>query len=320
MRLSDSAAIEMRPTSSVLRNWLEPHRGIADEVVVGHPHVVEEQLARVEAAPADAAHLRAHREARACPSRRRSSRTSAAPPSPVSVRASSVTPNDMSVPALEMNVLRPLISQPPSRRSARGADAAGVGAGVGLGEPERAERASLGERSQPALALRVVAEQVAAAATRSSRAPATPPPPTGRPGRAAPSRRRSRPSTCRCRPTPRGSACRAGPSAPISRSRSVGQTASSHACGARAAISFCANSAQVDQVALGLGEREVHRRDPIGPTGTNDRCGVASTGRAVGRSSSANAHAGRSGRRSSRPTSTAGNPSISCRRRTPTAA
>ena len=36
-------------------------------------------------------------------------------------RASSVTPNDMSVPALEMNVLRPLISQPPSRRSARGA-------------------------------------------------------------------------------------------------------------------------------------------------------------------------------------------------------
>ena len=40
-------------------------------------------------------------------------------PSPGSVRASSVTPNDMSVPALEMNVLDPLMSQPPSRRTAR---------------------------------------------------------------------------------------------------------------------------------------------------------------------------------------------------------
>ena len=38
-----------------------------------------------------------------------------ASPSPDSVRASSVTPNDMSVPAFEMNVFRPLISQPPSR-------------------------------------------------------------------------------------------------------------------------------------------------------------------------------------------------------------
>ena len=35
-----------------------------------------------------------------------------------------------------------------------GRDAAGVGAGVGLGEPERAEDATLGERPQPALALR----------------------------------------------------------------------------------------------------------------------------------------------------------------------
>ena len=35
-------------------------------------------------------------------------------PSTGSVRASRVTPKDMSVPALEMKVLRPLISQPPS--------------------------------------------------------------------------------------------------------------------------------------------------------------------------------------------------------------
>ena len=41
-----------------------------------------------------------------------------------------------------------------------GADATGVGAGVGLGEPECAEDATLGQRSQPALALCVVAEQV----------------------------------------------------------------------------------------------------------------------------------------------------------------
>ena len=47
-----------------------------------------------------------------------------------------------------------------------GADAAGVGTGVGLGEPERAEHAALGQRPQPALALLVVAEQVAAAASR----------------------------------------------------------------------------------------------------------------------------------------------------------
>ena len=40
------------------------------------------------------------------------------------------------------------------------ADAARVGAGVGLGQAERAERAALGERPQPTLALRVVAEEV----------------------------------------------------------------------------------------------------------------------------------------------------------------
>ena len=40
------------------------------------------------------------------------------------------------------------------------ADAARVGTGVGLGQTERTEGASLGQRSQPPLALRVVAEQV----------------------------------------------------------------------------------------------------------------------------------------------------------------
>ena len=94
------------------------------------------------------------------------------------------------------------------------ADAARVGAGVGLGQTERAQDAPFGQRPQPALALRVVAEQVAAAASRSSRAPATPRRPTGRPGRSAPSPPRSRRSTCRSRPTPRARACRAVPARP----------------------------------------------------------------------------------------------------------
>ena len=110
----------MRPTSSVPRNWPRPSFGIADEVVVGHPHVVEEQLAGVEPLPADAAHLRPHREPGRVLLDDEAGELRAPPPvAPASVRASSVTPNDMSVPALEMNALRPLINQPPSWRSAR---------------------------------------------------------------------------------------------------------------------------------------------------------------------------------------------------------
>ena len=65
----------------------------------------------------------------------------------------------MSVPALEMKVLRPLITQPPSLAHGAGADAAGVGAGVGFGQAERAEHAAFGQRAQPALTLGVVAEE-----------------------------------------------------------------------------------------------------------------------------------------------------------------
>ena len=87
----------------------ESHRRIADEVLVRNPDVVEEQLAGVETAPADAAEFRAHREAG------RILLDDQAREALTYVRANSVTPNDMSVPALEMNDLRPLISQPPSR-------------------------------------------------------------------------------------------------------------------------------------------------------------------------------------------------------------
>ena len=65
----------------------------------------------------------------------------------------------MSVPALEMNALRPLINQPPSCLIGPGRDAAGVGAGVGLRQAEGTEHTAFSEWSQPALALLVVAEQ-----------------------------------------------------------------------------------------------------------------------------------------------------------------
>ena len=164
-------------------------------------------------------------------------------PSAGSVRASSVTPNDMSVPALEMNVLRPLISQPPSRRSAR----------------VRIPRAS-----EPA------------SGSVSPNAPSTRPSASGRSQR---SRWASLPNrysgnepivTCACHaaatdwsarpicsiaatkptvdmpipPHSSGISMPSRPSSPISRSRSVGHRASSHASGARCAISFCAKSRQ----------------------------------------------------------------------------
>ena len=158
MRLSDSAAIEMRPTSSVCRNWPRPRFGIADEVLVGHPDVVEEQLAGVEALPTDAAHLRPHGEP-----------------------GVSFSTTKRGVGGLRLVVARDAgqqrhaeghvgagvgdeglaaVDQPPAVLAlGPGADAAGVGAGVGLGEAEGPEGTALGQRPQPPLALLVVAEQ-----------------------------------------------------------------------------------------------------------------------------------------------------------------
>ena len=164
-------------------------------------------------------------------------------PSAASVRANSVTPNDMSVPAFEMNVFPPLISQPSSRRSAR----------------VRIPRAS-----EPA------------SGSVKPNAPSTRPSASGRSQRSRCSSEPKRYSgnepivTCACHaaatdwsatpicsiaatkptvdmPMPphcSGISMPSRPNAPISRSRSVGHRASSHATGARTAISFCANSRQ----------------------------------------------------------------------------
>ena len=162
-------------------------------------------------------------------------------PSPDSVRASSVTPNDMSVPALEMNVFRPLISQPPSRRTARvrmprasepasgsvrpNAPSARPSAS---GRSQRSRCASLPKRysgSEP-----IVTCACHAAATDWSARPIC-------------SIAATKPTVdMPMPPHSSGISMPSRPNAPISRSRSVGHRASSHACGARAAISFCANS------------------------------------------------------------------------------
>ena len=222
----------MRPTSSVPQELAEPHRRIADEVVVGDPDVVEEQLAGVEAPPADAAQLRAHREAGRVLLDDEARERRRAAPSPDSVRASSVTPNDMSVPALEMNAFRPLISQPPSRRTARvrmprasepasgsvrpNAPSARPSAS---GRSQRSRCASLPKRysgSEP-----IVTCACHAAATDWSARPSC--------SIAATKPTVDMPMPPHCS----GISMPSRPSAPISRSRSVGHRASSHACGAR---------------------------------------------------------------------------------------
>ena len=137
----------------------EPHRRIADEVIVGDPDVVEEQLAGVETPPADAAHLRAHGEAGGVllhdEARERR-------PLPLArLGAGQQRHPERHVGAGVGDERLPTVDQPATVAPYRpGADAARVRARIGLGQTERAEDASLGQRSQPTLSLRVVAEEV----------------------------------------------------------------------------------------------------------------------------------------------------------------
>ena len=255
----------------------EAHRGIADEVVVGDPHVVEEQLAGVEAPPADAAHLRAHREAgRVLLDDEARERR---PAVLGRLGAGEQRHAERHVGAGVGDERLATVDQPAAVAplGAR-ADAARVGTGVGLGQAERAER----RVPRPAVAASARAARRCrtgtAAANRSSRAPATRPPPTGRPGRVC-SIAATKPTVdMPMPPHSSGISMPSRPSAPISRSRSVGHRASSHASGrTRRDLLLRELAAQVDQVAFRLGEREVHAPDPIGPTGTTAASPVAVT-------------------------------------------
>ena len=147
----------------------------------------------------------------------------------------------MSVPALEMNVLRPLISQPPSRRTARVRMPRASEPASGSVKPNApSARPSASGRSQRSRCASVpkrysgnepmVTCACHAAATDWSARPIC--------SIAATKPTVDMPMPPHCS----GISMPSRPSAPISRSRSVGQRASSHASGARAAISFCANS------------------------------------------------------------------------------
>ena len=67
---------------------------------------------------------------------------------------------EMSVPALVMNCLAPLITHSPSSSRARVSRVAGVRAGLGLGQPERARALAAHSRGSHSLLLLLGAEQV----------------------------------------------------------------------------------------------------------------------------------------------------------------
>ena len=186
-------------------------------------------------------------------------------PSTGSVRASSVTPKDMSVPALEMNVLRPLMSQPPSRRSARVRMPRASEPASGSVSPNApSARPSASGRSQRSRCWSfpkrysgsepMVAWACQAAATDWSAWPIS--------------------SMAATKPTvdmpipPHSSGTRMprSPSAPISRRRSVGHRASSQASGARGAISRWAKSRQSPTRSRSdsLSEKSMPLRSPLG--------------------------------------------------------
>ena len=164
---------------------------ITEEVIVGHPDVVEVELAGIETAPPDAAHLRSHGEARRVllDDEARERRGLALG----RLDAGQQCHAERHVRARVGDERLATVDQPAAVASfGAGADPACIGTGIGLGEPEGTEHAPLGEWSQPALSLGVVAEQVQRQRADRRRAPATLRPRTGRPARSAPSLRRSR--------------------------------------------------------------------------------------------------------------------------------
>ncbi len=246
------------PDLECAQELAEPHRRIADEVIFGNEYVVEEQFARVEPAPPDAAQLRAHREAvrvlldheareRRLPAGRGRPRQQRHTERHVGTGVGDERFSTVDQPAA-VGAHGP------------GSDAARVGAGVGLGQTERAERAPLGERPQPALALRVGTEQIQRQrADRDVRLPG------GRHrlvGEAQLLHRGDEPDR------------RHADAAPLLRNQQAEQPERAHLaqqvgraprlvpCGGRTRrdLLLREGAAEAHQVALGLGEREVHER------------------------------------------------------------
>ena len=150
----------MRPMSRICRNCLKPAPRGPSRFCLGHAAVAERERARVGGVPAHLAVRLAllvaggavgDDEVRDLLARRR-------PSSPVT--AVMQTSPEMSVPALVMNCLAPSITHSPSSQARARARVAGVGARLGLGQPERPEHLARAQPRQPLLLLLLVAEQV----------------------------------------------------------------------------------------------------------------------------------------------------------------
>ena len=179
---------------------LEPAR-LGQPRVAGQPHVVEHDLAGGRGAQRHLVPDLPGRDARACPSARRSRAT------PSSVRAQITATS--ATGALVIHILVPCSTQSSPSRRARVGHRRRVGAVVGLGQPEAADRLAGRHRRQPPLLLLLAAvppdrvhRQRALHADQASGRPSRPPPAPGRPARTRPRRRR--------RSRTRSGACRAG--------------------------------------------------------------------------------------------------------------
>ena len=137
----------------------QPHVGVPDQLLGRDPHVVEVQLTGIEPPPTDSAHLGPHRETRRVPLHDEA-RVARRPVRCV-VGTCQQGHAEGHVGSGVGDERLPPVDRPPTVSGVRpGLDAAGVGAGVRLGQAEGAEGSPLGERPQPPLALRGVPEQV----------------------------------------------------------------------------------------------------------------------------------------------------------------
>ena len=145
----------MRPMSSTCRNCWKPAPRGAEQVLLRHAAVGEASAGACRTRSSPSCGTARPARSRACRSATIRFEISSSP-----VRAVMQTTPEMSVPALVMNCLAPSITHsPPSRRRAR-ARVAGIGARLGLGQPERAEALAGAQPRQPLPLLLLGAEQV----------------------------------------------------------------------------------------------------------------------------------------------------------------